>query len=50
MTGDFKHMLLKIISIFSVVRGYNIGLVVLAQYLTSIFILAHDTPLSLIHI
>lgn len=38
-------MLLKIISIFSVVRGYNIGLVVLAQYLTSIFILAHDTPM-----
>lgn len=35
-------MLLKIISIFSVVRGYNIGLVVLAQYLTSIFILAHE--------
>lgn len=38
-------MLLKIISIFSVVRGYNIGLVVLAQYLTSIFILAYDTPM-----
>lgn len=38
-------MLLKIISIFSVVRGYNIGLVVLAQYLTSIFILAQDTPM-----
>ena len=38
-------MLLKIISIFSVVRGYNIGLVVLAQYLTSIFILAHETPM-----
>ena len=45
MPGDFKHMLLKIISIFSVVRGYNIGLVVLAQYLTSIFILAHETPM-----
>jgi 4-hydroxybenzoate polyprenyltransferase len=45
MAGDFKHMLLKIISIISVVRGYNIGLVVLAQYLTSIFILAHDTPM-----
>lgn len=38
-------MLLKIISIISVVRGYNIGLVILAQYLTSIFILAHDTPM-----
>lgn len=45
MAGDFKHMLLKIISIISVVRGYNIGLVILAQYLTSIFILAHDTPM-----
>ena len=45
MPGDFKHMLLKIISIFSVVRGYNIGLVVLAQYLTSIFILAHETTM-----
>ncbi|MFL2623249.1 MAG: geranylgeranylglycerol-phosphate geranylgeranyltransferase [Flavobacteriaceae bacterium] len=37
--------MLKIISIFSLVRGYNIGLVVLAQYLTSIFILAHETPM-----
>lgn len=45
MAGGFKYMLLKIISIFSVVRGYNIGLVVLAQYLTSIFILAHDTSM-----
>jgi 4-hydroxybenzoate polyprenyltransferase len=45
MAGDFKHTLLKIISIFSVVRGYNIGLVVLAQYLTSVFILAHETPM-----
>jgi 4-hydroxybenzoate polyprenyltransferase len=43
--GDFKHIFLKIISIFSLVRGYNIGLVVLAQYLTSIFILAHETPM-----
>jgi 4-hydroxybenzoate polyprenyltransferase len=45
MAGGFKYILLKIISIFSVVRGYNIGLVVLAQYLTSIFILAHDTSM-----
>ena len=37
--------MLKIISIFSVVRGYNIGLIVLAQYLTSVFILAHETPM-----
>ena len=45
MAGDFKHTLLKIISFFSVVRGYNIGLIVLAQYLTSVFILAHETPM-----
>jgi len=30
---------------FSVVRGYNILIVVIAQYLTSIYILAHDLPL-----
>jgi 4-hydroxybenzoate polyprenyltransferase len=31
---------------FSVVRGYNILIVVIAQYLTSIYILAHDKPLG----
>ncbi|HLV38652.1 MAG TPA: geranylgeranylglycerol-phosphate geranylgeranyltransferase [Xanthomarina sp.] len=30
---------------FSVVRGYNILIVVIAQYLTAIYILAHDLPL-----
>ena len=30
---------------FSVVRGYNILIVVIAQYVTSIYILAHDKPL-----
>ena len=45
MAGGFKHNLLKILSIFSVVRGHNIGLIVLAQYLTSIFILSYETPL-----
>lgn len=40
-----KHLLLKIFSLFSVVRGYNILIVVIAQYLTSAFILAHDRPL-----
>lgn len=30
---------------FSVVRGYNILIIVFAQYLTAIYILAHDTPL-----
>jgi 4-hydroxybenzoate polyprenyltransferase len=41
-----KHVLLKFFSMFSVVRGYNILVVVLAQYLTSIYILAHDKPLK----
>ena len=31
---------------FSVVRGYNILIIVLAQYLASIYILAHDKPLK----
>ena len=31
---------------FSVVRGYNILIIVIAQYLTSIYILAHDKPLG----
>lgn len=41
-----KHLLLKFFSMFSVVRGYNILVIVLAQYLTSIYILAHDRPLK----
>ncbi|RMB58553.1 ubiquinone biosynthesis protein UbiA [Dokdonia sinensis] len=40
-----KRLLLKIFSLFSVVRGYNILVIVLAQYLTSIFILAPELPL-----
>lgn len=35
-----KHTLLKIVSMFSVVRGYNIPVIALAQYLSAIFILA----------
>ena len=35
-----KHLILKIISMFSVVRGYNIPIIALAQYLSAIFILA----------
>ena len=41
-----KHLLLKFFSMFSVVRGYNILIIVIAQYLTSIFILAHQKPLG----
>lgn len=41
-----KHVLLKFFSMFSVVRGYNILIVVIAQYLTSIYILAYDKSLG----
>ena len=41
-----KILLLKFFSMFSVVRGYNILVVIIAQYLTSVFILAHDKPVS----
>ncbi|RXG11710.1 4-hydroxybenzoate polyprenyltransferase [Leeuwenhoekiella aestuarii] len=37
-----KLLLLKFLSLFSVVRGYNILIIVLAQYLASIFILSPD--------
>ncbi|XCF06735.1 geranylgeranylglycerol-phosphate geranylgeranyltransferase [Tamlana crocina] len=40
-----KHILLKFFSMFSVIRGYNILVIVIAQYLASIYILAHDLPL-----
>lgn len=33
-----KHTILKIMSMFSVVRGYNIPIIALAQYLSAIFI------------
>lgn len=39
-----KLFLLKFFSLFSVVRGYNILIIVIAQYLTSIYILAPDLP------
>ncbi|KJD36994.1 ubiquinone biosynthesis protein UbiA [Tamlana sedimentorum] len=39
-----KHILLKFFSMFSVVRGYNILVIVIAQYLTANYILAHDLP------
>ncbi|AWM13298.1 geranylgeranylglycerol-phosphate geranylgeranyltransferase [Flavobacterium sp. NRK F10] len=44
----FKLLLTKIFSFFSVVRGYNIWVVALAQYLSSIFILAPEE--SALHI
>lgn len=41
-----KHILLKFFSMFSVVRGYNILIVVIAQYLTAVYILAYDKPVK----
>ncbi len=38
-------MLFKLLSLFSVVRGYNILVITLAQYLASIYILAPDLQL-----
>jgi len=45
LTRRNKLLLLKFLSLYSVVRGYNILIVVLAQYLASIYILAPDLPL-----
>lgn len=41
-----KHILLKFFSLFSVVRGYNILVIVIAQYLASVYIFAHDKPVK----
>ena len=43
-----KLLLLKFLSLFSVVRGYNILIIVIAQYLASIFILSPDLPIRAI--
>ncbi|WP_299529582.1 geranylgeranylglycerol-phosphate geranylgeranyltransferase [Ulvibacterium sp.] len=40
-----RLLLLKLLSLFSVVRGYNILMIGLAQYLASIYILSLDLPL-----
>ncbi|UJH66259.1 geranylgeranylglycerol-phosphate geranylgeranyltransferase [Allomuricauda sp. SCSIO 65647] len=40
-----RFYLFKLLSLFSVVRGYNILMITLAQYLASIYILAPDWPL-----
>ena len=37
-----KRTILKILSMFSVVRGYNIPIIALAQYLSAIFIMARE--------
>lgn len=42
LSKQHKLVIMKIISLFSVVRGYNILIIVLAQYLSAIFILAPE--------
>jgi 4-hydroxybenzoate polyprenyltransferase len=42
LSRKHKLILMKIISLFSVVRGYNIPIIVLAQYLAAIFILSDN--------
>jgi 4-hydroxybenzoate polyprenyltransferase len=37
-----KLVIMKIVSLFSVVRGYNIPIIILAQYLSALFILAPE--------
>ena len=40
-----RHILIKFLSMFSVIRGYNILVIVIAQYLTSIYILSINKSL-----
>jgi len=40
-----RHIFIKFLSMFSVIRGYNILVVLIAQYLTSIYILSRDKSL-----
>ena len=42
MNRKNKLLIMKIASLFSVVRGYNIPIIILAQYLSAIFILAPE--------
>lgn len=49
MNRKSKLLIMKIVSLFSVIRGYNIPIIVLAQYLSAIFILAPEKkPLHVI--
>lgn len=41
-----KHIFLKFFSLFSVVRGYNILILIVAQYLASIYIIAHNKSIK----
>lgn len=42
MNRKSKLLIMKIVSLFSVIRGYNIPIIILAQYLSAIFILAPE--------
>ena len=42
LSRQHKLLLMKIIGLFSVVRGYNIPIIILAQYLSAIFILSPE--------
>jgi len=44
-TRKQKHVFIKFFSMFSVVRGYNILVIVIAQYLTSVYIFAPEKQL-----
>ncbi|MFT4800490.1 MAG: 4-hydroxybenzoate polyprenyltransferase [Flavobacteriaceae bacterium] len=41
-----KYFFLKLFSLFSIIRGYNVLIIVLAQYLTSIYILEPHLPVK----
>jgi len=45
LSSKNKLLLLEFLSLFSVIRRYNILMIVLAQYLATIYILAPDLPL-----
>jgi 4-hydroxybenzoate polyprenyltransferase len=40
-----RILALKALSLISIVRGYNIGIIALAQYLAAVYIMAPDRPL-----
>jgi 4-hydroxybenzoate polyprenyltransferase len=46
MSWENKRIWLKFLSLFSVIRGYNILIIIIAQYLASIFIMAYHLPLN----
>ena len=41
-----RILALKALSLISIIRGYNIGIIALAQYLAAVYIMASDRPLG----